>query len=76
MDLYFYSPTCGPCRNVTPKIDAAITGGANIRKVDVSTDTGRFIAKLFGVTSTPAYVRFLTFDTLVGSEVIKEFEVV
>lgn len=73
MNLYFYSPSCGPCRRISPKVNAAIEAGANIGKVDVSTDQGRYIAGLYGVTATPAYVKFGTFDVLTGNEVAKEF---
>lgn len=73
MNLYFFSPTCGPCRKLAPKVDAAIVAGANIGKVDVSTDPGRYIAKLFGVRAVPAYVKYGTFDVLVGDEVAGEF---
>ncbi|MER7208494.1 thioredoxin family protein [Streptosporangium sp. NPDC000239] len=73
MHLYFFNPTCGPCKRISPKVDAAIEAGAHIRKLDVSTATGRFVARLFGVTSTPAYVKAGTFTVLIGNEAAKEF---
>ncbi|GII83341.1 hypothetical protein Ssi03_13310 [Sphaerisporangium siamense] len=73
MNFYFFSPTCGPCKQISPKVDAAIKAGAHIQKVDASTDHGRYLARLFGVSATPAYVKH-DFSVLVGNEVAKEFE--
>lgn len=33
--LYFYSPNCGPCRTMTPRIDRLLDEGANIEKINV-----------------------------------------
>jgi thiol-disulfide isomerase/thioredoxin len=74
MDLYFFSPSCGPCKAISPKVDAAIEAGANIRKLDVSTDTGRYVAMLFEVRATPAYVKFGTTEKLIGNKVAEVFE--
>lgn len=74
MNLYFFSPSCGPCKRISPKVDAAIAAGRAIEKLDVSTDTGRYVAGLFGVRATPAYVKFGTTEVLTGNEVAKEFE--
>ncbi|WP_371784658.1 thioredoxin family protein [Streptosporangium subroseum] len=75
MDLYFWSPTCGPCKNIAPLIDDAIEKGAHIRKLDVSSDTGRYVAKLFGVTATPTLVKFGKTDVVIsGGRIAKEFQ--
>lgn len=73
-DLYFFSPTCGPCKRTTPLVDKAIEAGRPIEKIDVSTEHGRYVAALFGVTATPALVKFMTFETFIGSQVLKEFQ--
>ncbi|WP_431911635.1 thioredoxin family protein [Nonomuraea jabiensis] len=74
MHLYFWSPSCGPCKRISPKVDAAIAAGKPIRKIDVSEDTGRFVAGVFGVNATPAYVKFGSTQVLTGNQVAKEFE--
>ncbi|SFI80071.1 thioredoxin 1/thioredoxin 2 [Streptosporangium canum] len=74
MHLYFWSPTCGPCRRISPKVDAAIEAGAPIRKLDVSTDTGRYVARLFGITATPALVKVNKTIYVGDVAVAKEFE--
>jgi thiol-disulfide isomerase/thioredoxin len=74
VDLYFFSPSCGPCKRISPKIDAAIEAGKPIRKIDVSEDTGRYLAGMFGVNATPAYVKFGSAEVLTGLEVWEEFE--
>lgn len=33
--LYFYSPNCGPCRTMTPRIDRLVGEGSNIEKINV-----------------------------------------
>ncbi|MGN9782811.1 thioredoxin family protein [Nonomuraea sp. ZG12] len=74
MKLYFWSPSCGPCKAISPKVDAAIAAGDFIRKVDVSTEEGLFLARLFGVTATPAYIPFFNdYEVFVGPEVAEVF---
>lgn len=74
MHLYFFSPSCGPCKRISPKVDAAIEAGKSIRKLDVSTDEGRFVAGLFGITAVPAYVQYGQLGVLTGNDVAKAFE--
>ncbi|WP_043617261.1 thioredoxin domain-containing protein [Nonomuraea candida] len=73
MNLYFFSPSCGPCKRITPKVDLAIKAGIPIRKVNVAEETGRYLAAVFGVNATPAYVEFGTTKVLTGLEVWQEF---
>ena len=51
MVLYFYSPNCGPCRKMTPRIDKLLNEGASIEKINV-VDHKEFAVKL-GVVGLP-----------------------
>jgi len=35
MLLYFYSPNCGPCRKMSPRIDKLCADGLHIQKINV-----------------------------------------
>lgn len=48
---YFHSPTCAPCRSLTPVVDRLAARHANVHKVDVSRDPARAVA--FGIRATP-----------------------
>lgn len=52
--LYFYTSSCGACKNMTPLIDTLKKEFKNIHKVNLATEmeTGR----KFGVMGTPATV--------------------
>ncbi|MBK9022391.1 MAG: thioredoxin family protein [Sulfuritalea sp.] len=52
--LYFFSPSCGPCRLMTPRIDAAARQHDNVFKFDVSQSTA--LARQLGVMATPTTV--------------------
>jgi thioredoxin 1 len=52
--VYFHSPTCGPCRSVTPRIDALMRDGRPVLSVDVTRRPD--IAQAFGVMATPTTV--------------------
>lgn len=62
--LYFYSPTCGACRQQTPIIDDLPKSQATIFKVDVSKDAKTALA--LGVLGTPSTV-------IIENGFIKEF---
>jgi len=62
--LYFYSPTCGACRQQTPVIDTIQKGSSNIFKVDISKDAST--AMKLGVMGTPSTV-------IIDNGIIKEF---
>ena len=49
--LYFYSPTCGMCRAITPQIDHLRSSHDNVFKVDISQTTD--LARRLGVMGTP-----------------------
>lgn len=56
--LYFYSPACGPCRLMTPRIDAAAGRHDNVFKFDVSQSIA--LARQLGVMATPTTVLVAT----------------
>jgi len=49
--LYFYSPSCGPCRAMTPVIDKLGDDGKNAIKVNIN-DCPE-LAMRFGIRATP-----------------------
>lgn len=53
--IYFYSPNCGPCRAMTPRIDQAIARHDNVFKFDVGHSPD--LARRLGVMATPTTVR-------------------
>lgn len=53
--LYFFSPSCGPCRRMTPTIDNAALTHDNVFKFDVSRSTE--VARKLGVMATPTTVQ-------------------
>ncbi len=52
--VYFFSPTCGACRPVTPIIDKMIKENTNVYKIDASQKPD--IRRGFGVMGTPATI--------------------
>lgn len=52
--VYFFSPTCGPCRAMRPSIDALRAEGRPVVAVDVSRDME--IALAWNVLATPTTV--------------------
>lgn len=52
--FYFYSSHCGPCRAMTPKVDALRQAGASVVMVDVGGD-GELTCR-FGVTAVPSFI--------------------
>lgn len=52
--FYFYSPSCGPCRALTPRIDRLREEYDNVIKVDVSQQPE--IARRLSVMGTPTLV--------------------
>lgn len=62
--FYFYSPSCGACRSMTPLVENYTKNSSRCFKVDVSKDME--IARAFGVMGTPSTV-------LVENGLITEF---
>lgn len=52
--VYFFSPTCGACKPVTPIIDSMKKENPNIYKIDVSQKPE--VGRGFGVMGTPATI--------------------
>ena len=52
--VYFFSPSCGACRPVTPIIEKMKKENSNVYKIDVSQKPD--ISRGFGVMGTPATV--------------------
>lgn len=52
--LYFYSPTCGPCKAMTPVIDKMSKENKDVHKINLSRDMT--IGRIFGVMGTPATI--------------------
>lgn len=52
--LYFYSPSCGACRPMTPVIDEMRKKNRDVYKIDLSQNMN--LGRIFGVMGTPATV--------------------
>jgi thioredoxin 1 len=52
--LYFYSPSCGACKSMTPVIDEMKKEKNNVYKINLARDYA--IGKIFGVMGTPATI--------------------
>ena len=52
--VYFYSPSCGACRPMTPVIDRLRKENKNVFKINVMKDTD--LGRTFGIMGTPATV--------------------
>jgi len=50
--VYFWSPTCGICRSMTPVIDRLATERQNVIKINVAESAA--LAHQFGVMATPS----------------------
>jgi len=52
--LYFYTPSCGACKAMTPVIDEMKKEKNNVYKINLTRDYT--IGKIFGVMGTPATI--------------------
>lgn len=52
--LYFHSPSCGPCRNMSPIIDELAEENANVISVDITQNEA--LAQQYKVRATPTFV--------------------
>jgi len=50
--VYFWSPTCGPCRAMTPAIDRVAAETGRVLKINVADSPD--MARSFGVMATPS----------------------
>ncbi len=51
---YLFSPSCGPCRSITPRIDALRQRHPNLIKLDVQQHPD--LARAFNAMATPSFV--------------------
>jgi thioredoxin 1 len=54
--LYFYTPSCGACKAMTPVIDEMREKSKNVYKINLARENERKIGQAFGVMGTPATV--------------------
>lgn len=52
--LYFYTPSCGACKAMTPVVDEMMNEKNNVYKINLTKDYN--IGKIFGVMGTPATI--------------------
>lgn len=52
--LYFYTPSCGACKAMTPVVDEMMNAKDNVYKINLTKDYD--IGKVFGVMGTPATI--------------------
>jgi len=64
--LYCFTPTCGPCRRMTPTVDEMIAAGGPILKVDISQAPA--IAQQLEVRAAPTLL-------LIRHDVIEQVEI-
>lgn len=72
--FYFYSPSCGACRSMTPLVEGYTKNNSRCFKVDVSKDMET--ARAFGVMGTPSTVLVengLITDFIVGPKPAGDF---
>lgn len=73
--IYFYSPSCGPCRSMTPIIDRLAQESDRVVKVDIQHEPDT--ARAFNIRATPTTVlvkdnRIL--DVALGAKTQKQLE--
>ena len=52
--LYFYSPSCGACKTMTPVVEEMMDKKDNVYKINLAKDYN--IGKIFGIMGTPATI--------------------
>ncbi len=52
--IYAYSPTCGPCKSITPRVDELANAGKNIVKLNVHDDLAA--AQQMNIRATPTFI--------------------
>jgi len=52
--LYFYSPSCGACKAMTPVVEDMMNKKDNVYKINLAKDYD--IGKIFGIMGTPATI--------------------
>jgi thioredoxin 1 len=54
--LYFYTPSCGACKAMTPVIDEMRQQKNNVYKINLAKENERKIGQVFGIMGTPATI--------------------
>ncbi len=70
---YFYSPSCGACRNMTPSLEVKALNNDSIQCIDVSVNTT--LARKFNVRATPTAIlveQEKVTKVLLGSGLLKQ----
>jgi thiol-disulfide isomerase/thioredoxin len=52
--LYFYTPSCGSCKTMTPVVEEMMDTKDNVYKINLTKDYN--IGKIFGIMGTPATI--------------------
>jgi len=52
--LYFYTPTCGACKAMTPVVESMRSENNDVHKINLAKDMQ--LAQVFGVMGTPATI--------------------
>jgi thioredoxin 1 len=52
--LYFYTPSCGACKTMTPVVEEMMDTKDNVYKINLTKDYN--IGKIFGIMGTPATI--------------------
>ena len=52
--LYFYTPSCGACKTMTPVVEEMMDKKDNVYKINLAKDNN--IGKIFGIMGTPATI--------------------
>lgn len=56
--VYFYSPSCGPCKQLSPRILQLAKECPYIKFVKVNVSTNSFLAQKYGIRSVPQLLFF------------------
>ena len=73
--IYFYSPSCGPCRSMTPIVDRLAQESDRVVKVDIQRDPET--AHAFHVRATPTTIlvkQQRVLDVVLGAKTEKQLQ--
>ena len=73
--IYFYSPSCGPCRGMTPIVDRLAQQNDRVVKVDIQRDPET--ARAFHIRATPTTIlvkRHKVLNVVLGAKTEKQLQ--